>query len=238
VLCFNARRSLLYLLPVLLVTIFSAAVFVDFWHAGLLVPLVIALLWITWPAASDSNKIRYETIGRTALLFLVGTQILWSAHAVAYDHYHAYSPDLATANFLRPFVKDGATIAVTSVNMAHVQAYDDVGISPYFDHNIYINQPYSFWWWSKNNPTEHLFDVALRSHHPRIVLVETLQGSSNQPINLNFPKIKLLTDSGYSLTNVFCGAKPARLELKPRRMCHLIFQYSGSRQNPSAKPKD
>ncbi len=163
-LCLHARRSAVFLLPVLFFVLFSAAVHIAFWHSGLLVPLIICLLWITWPA--PGRLYRYEILGHAALLFLVGVQIVWSAYAIDYDHYNAYAPSLAAAKFLKPLVREGATVAVTSIDGNMGNNFEAVGLLPYFDHNIYVNQPQAFWWWSTSNPTEHLFDVALRSHLP------------------------------------------------------------------------
>jgi len=223
VLCFHARRTVFYLLPVLLFAAFSGAVHVNWWHAGLLVPLVLCLLWTTWPAPEMSVS-RYELTGRLALVFVIGVQILWSGYAIAYDHVHAYSPDLTTANFLRPYVQNGTPIAVTYLgNPPEDHDFWAVGIQPYFEHNIYTNQSESFWWWSENNRTEERFR-ALLPFHPHLVLAEMLAQYSGQPVDMNNPKIKLLLDSGYTLTNVFCGVQPQRLAPGPTN-CHLIFQY-------------
>jgi hypothetical protein len=219
-----ARRGLTYLLPVLLFACFCGAVHVEFWHAGLVIPLVICLLWITWPARGRSVS-RYEAIGRGAMIFMAGTQILWSAYALAYDHSHAYSPDLAASKFLEPFVRGGAKIAVTYMDEPFNHSWNAVGILPYFDHNIYMNWPNSFWWWSTNDRTEDLFLAALRTQ-PRIILVEAHSFHPNQPINLEDPKIKNLAKAGYRLTNVFCGAMWLRSQgVEVVNGCHLIFQH-------------
>jgi len=220
--CFLARRSFIYLLPVLLCASFSATVYLSFWHAGLLVPLVICLLWITWPAPGCSVS-RYETIGLAAMVVMAGTQILWSAFAVTYDHSHAYSPDLAAYQFIKPLVREGATIAVTYLDRSQENQFDDVGILPYFDQKIFINQPDAFWWWSTNNHTEDTFLTALGTS-PSIVLVEVRQPRSGQPIDLRDPKLENLTKAGYRLTNVFCGARPERFQVVGSS-CHLIFQH-------------
>jgi hypothetical protein len=221
--CLRARSSLLYLLPIPLFAIFCGVITLAFWHAGLLVPLVICLLWITWPMAEHKLS-RGEIIGRTALLFMAGVQILWAGYALAYDHSHAYSPDLAAAKFLRPFVREGDKIAVTYLNETRIGAYASVGILPYFDRNIFMNQPAPFWLWSDKNPTESYFPAALRSH-PKIVLVEIRQMGNGAPFPLQQPKIQLIRSEGYQLTNVFCGIRPQRLELG-ERTCHLIFRRS------------
>jgi hypothetical protein len=228
-LCLRFRRSLFYLLPVMLFAIFSGAVQVEFWHAGLLVPLVICLLWVTWPSLNYHKVPQYELIGRVALVALAGTQILWSGYALAYDHCHADSPDLAASKFLSPLVKENATIAVTFLNsdIAKAQDYDDVGILPYLDRNPYLNQPLSFWWFSTHNRSEEMYPAALRSR-PRIVLVEMLQTTPSQSIAPKGAKIDLLTQNGYRLTHIFCGAKPLRLQVQPSP-CHLIFEQSNSK---------
>jgi hypothetical protein len=228
-LCLRARRSLFYLLPVMLFACFSGTVYVSFWHAGLLVPVVICILWITWPAPGCSVS-RYEAIGRGAMIFVAGTQILWSIYSLAYDHSHAYSPDLAASKFLQPFVRDGAKIAVTDT----CTVFNAVGILPYFDHNIYMNLPNPFWSWSANDPTAELFTAALRTQ-PRIVLVEICQPHPGPPINLQDPKIEKLTQAGYRLTNVFCGAHTERFQAIGNN-CHLIFQHFGESHGLSANP--
>jgi len=224
--CFHARRRFFYLLPVIAFACFSGAVYAAWWHLGLLVPLVLCLLWITWPSRMFEISL-YEKIGRGALVVMAATQIAWSAYAIAYDHYKPYSPDLAASRFLRPFVNEGAAIALTYASGdAGAKAYPAVGLMPYFDRNIFINQPDTFWSWSSSNTTERDFPAALISH-PRFVLVESRQRSSGEPINLQEPKIQSLTKTGYELTNVFCGARPERFEAR-EQICHLIFTYKAS----------
>jgi hypothetical protein len=231
-LCFRARRRLLYLLPVLFFACFCGTGYATWWHVGLLIPLVICLLWITWPAP-EALVSRYEMMGRAAMVLMAGTQILWSVYVLAYDHSHAYSPDLAAYKFLQPFVRENAKIAVTYVDEPWIHSYEAVGILPYFDHNIYMNLPNGFWWWSSNDSTESQFAAALRAQ-PHVVLVEVRQ-LHPEPINLESPKMQILTKSGYRLTNVFCGAKPERFTIG-ETSCHLIFQHFGSSQERVARP--
>ena len=219
-LCLRARRGLIFLLPVLLFAVFSGAIYVAPQHMGLLVPLVICVLWITWPELGCRST-QYEKAGRVALVFMVGTQILWSSYALTYDHFHAYSPGLATAQFLKPFVREGATIVVSYIDQPDGQDCDDVAILPYFDHNIFLNQQYPFWWWSYKNRTEDNF-LALLPSRPRIVVVEA-RPKPGEMINMEDAKVGLLIKYGYRLTNEFCGSIPVRLELG-LTSCSLIFQ--------------
>jgi hypothetical protein len=199
--CLRARQSLFYLLPVLLFACFCGTVYATWWHVGLVVPLTLSLLWITWSRSGPVFSPQ-EAACSVALIVMVGVQLLWSAYAIRYDHSRAYSPDLAAARFLKPLVGDGATIAVTYLNEPWVHAFQAVGILPYFEHNIYINQPDSFWWWSERNRTEDLFPAALRSR-PRIVLVELRQAHPGQSIQLTGPQ---LTDPKIDLLRNQAGA--------------------------------
>lgn len=219
--CLRARRSLLYLLPVLFFAVFSGAVYAQFWHMGLLVPLIIAIFWITWPE-QGAERGSYEMVGQISLFCMTAVQLLWSGYALHYDHYHDYSGNPAAAEFLKPFVRENATIAVTFVGQDADQTFNAVGILPYFDSNIFANWPDSFWWWSNRNSTEQRFNALLPSH-PRIVLVETHPLHPLDPVDFDQPKIQRILLAGYKLTNSFCGSVPERLELVITS-CHLVFQ--------------
>lgn len=223
---FHARHKLYFLLPVMFFAAFSGAVSVAWWHAGLVIPLLIFLLWVTWHAPGTGTG-ELEIAGRIALVIMIGTQILWSGYALYYDHYYAYSPDPAAAKFLSPYVREGATIAVTYVsgpNDKRVRAFPAVGILPYFDRNIYVNTPYPFWWWSDQDPTEDRFNALLPTH-PRIVIVEETHTNPVERLNLDDPKFVSLLNDGYRFTDVFCGTQPRQLE-PGETLCHAIFEYS------------
>jgi hypothetical protein len=230
VLVLFARRSYFYLLPVLFFAGFSGTVLCGFWHWGLIVPLVLTLLWITWPLPG-SDLSPFEFVARVALIYMVGTQIVWSAYAIRYDHNNDYSPNPAAAQFLRPRVQAGATIAVTYLDdsptpFAAHNIFSATGILPYFDGSIYMNQADPFYWWSDKNPSDRIFNELLPSH-PDIVLAETLQVESAPSIDQSGHRAGLLMKSGYRLTNRFCGSLPFRTELVLTN-CHLIYQYAGN----------
>ena len=224
---FTARRKLLYLLPVLYFAIFCGAVRCAWWNAGLLIPYLACALWITWPAPG-SRPYEFDKAARVALATLIGTQILWTGYALFYDHYYAFSPDAAAAEFLKPFVTEGAKIAVTYWTddpTWEIRAYPSVGIQPYFDHNIYANTPYPFWWWSDQDSSEDRFEAILPSH-PQIVLVETVYLRSVQKLDLDHPKYAALMRDGYRYRSAYCGAQPQGWGLGAT-ICHVFLEYYG-----------
>lgn len=232
---FAARHKLIYLLPVLLFSIFCGEVHVAWWHAGLLVPCLICILWVTWPARGKGPT-EFDKAGYIALIVMIGTQILWSGYALFYDHYYAYSPDAAAAEFLKPYVNEGATIAVTYAkgdSFWKGKAYPSVGIEPYFDHNIYVNTTHPFWWWSDQDQSEDRFNVVLPLH-PQFVVVELVALHPLSAIPLDRAVFVTLRKEGYEYRTTFCGTQP--LELDPGvTICHVIYEHPGGDGSPGAK---
>lgn len=225
---FAARRKLLYLLPVLFFAIFSGAVYFNWWHAGLTIPLLISILWITWPGAWE-GPFEFDWSARIALAVVIATHIAWSGYALVYDHFHAYSPDPAAARFLRPYVYHGDKIVVTYSKVNPTwggKAFPAIGILPYFDHNIFANLPYPFWWWSRYDTSTAQFAVLLPAH-PRIVIVDIADKHPYSPERLDTPEYRLLIKNDYRYRTSFCGSLPLMFQLGAT-VCHVIFEYSPS----------
>ena len=204
----------------------------DVYKRQLLFPFAICVLWITWPAP-DQSGFKYEVIGRIALAGFAALQICWSAYALDFDHYHAYAPDQAAAEFLRPFVRAGSSIAISYVGDTGCQTCGSVGLMPYFDRGMYINEPDPFWSWSSHNPTEKLFQQLLPTH-PDIVILEAAPLHPDRIFDPDDAKIRQVTSAGYTFTHMFCGEMPEGFQLK-RESCHLIFQQIHNQQEPAAK---
>jgi hypothetical protein len=221
----GARRKIIYLLPLLLFAGLSAFAYFTWWHAGLLVPLIICLLWITWPEPGATLP-QFDKALNVALGVMIATHILWAGYAYIFDHYRAFSPDRAAAEFLRPYVDSNSPIAVTYVksDQWHGYAYPAVGILPYFSHNIYLNLPYPFWWWSDQDPSESRFQSVMPSH-PRLVLVEVVDPGPIKPIAWSDPVFASLFRSGYVYRSAFCGSQPQRFE-EAISICHVFLEYT------------
>lgn len=224
VMCFYERRALYYLIPVLCLAEFSGISNVSFWHEGLVNPLLISILWITWPCPS-ADKGRFERLCRIALVVVFATQTLWTAHAVAYDYRNNYSGDAAAAKFLAPYVRGKATIAVTYAGNDDASGLA-VGILPYFLEPIFANWPKNFWWESTRNRSGQNLDALLRDH-PDVIIAETYFPGSQYNLDLSTSRIKSLVNSDYRITNLFCGSQPERRSFY-LTTCHIILRNSKS----------
>jgi hypothetical protein len=221
---FAQSRHLLYLLPVGMCVAFSALSYVNFWHAGLLIPCLIALYWITWrPREAVASRRFLNILTDAAIIYAVLVQCAWTVHALAYDYAHMYAPDQVTAQFLSPYVTQNIPIAVASFQDDGIGAFKSVGILPYFDHNIYMNQRLPFWFWSTQNDVAASFSSALQ-HHPGVILLEYTGPVPYSPrMDGESPQLALTRAAGYQHTHTFCGAIPERMGFG-EYTCHLVFQ--------------
>ncbi|WP_263366832.1 hypothetical protein [Edaphobacter bradus] len=220
------HHRLVYLLPVAALACLSGYAF-SFWHAGLIVPTLIAIFWIIAedPALLSTPPLsRKRRIVLTAgLLCFIAIQIGWTAYAVAWDFTRPYSPDLATAKFLTPYVEAGEPIGLTYAGDEDRVAFVSVGLAPYFSKSIFFNHPRPYWWWSTHERQPNAFEDLLRQHPPMIV-VESLGAHASDPPQISSdPKIQRLQGSGYTLTHIFCGAMPQRFGSR-EEICHVIYE--------------
>jgi hypothetical protein len=161
-------------------------------------------------------------------------QILWACYAIDFDHYNAFSPDRATAEFLRPYVRQGASIAVTYAYDPEGRGFFSIGILPYFDRNIFINLPEPFWLWRNGDQSEEMF-ARLLPDKPDLVVVEQNSNDPGLPIDFENPRIQLLDHDGYRFTHMFCGVMPVGFQLVGKS-CHLIFERATSPPSPRDTP--
>lgn len=219
------RGQALYLLPVATLELFSTQ-YVYLWHAGLVVPTLIAVFWIAQQSEHTHVAPHWEERAAAGLIgYAIVCQIAWAAYAIAFDYSHAYSPDLAAVHYLEPRIRAGEKIAVTSLRQTLPQTYA-VGIEPYFAQGLFMNREHPFWFFSNKDRTETSFPEALQQHPP-LVLVEFVQYDPpphfNAATDVWGPKASLLESNGYTLTHAFCGEQPYHLR-NQLQICHLIFE--------------
>ncbi len=215
---FKRTKLLLYLLPTATLALLCGYVF-TFWHAGLIVPTAITICWIAWPQITRTTQGWRPILIYIALVIVV--QEAWTVRAV---YHHRYSPDIETARFLAPYVEAGDTMAVTYVKRDDVNAFHSVGLYPYFDHPLFINEPRPYWLWSTHEHTFNEFDRAMDSHPELVVAMYfDIYHRFNPSKDLTGPRVARIQKDGYRLTNTFCAEKPEGFRDR-EETCFLIFQ--------------
>jgi hypothetical protein len=212
-------RKLHYLLPAVFLVVL-AHVYAWFWHAGLMLPCVIALLWMTWPGQElRFRKLPlYEQLPVLMLLLIAAVQISWAEFAFQFDHAHDYSPGPATAAFMKPYVVSHASI------LAIGNDFLSVAVEPYFDGKVFLNEPYPYYWWSTLNPSKILYKNLLASGPKVVVLEWRFRDYPGSETVAALPLAQQLISLGYRNTHTFCGGvvKPGREILEWD--CDLIYQ--------------
>ena len=213
---FNRIGQSFFLLPVATLAL-ACGYFSSFRHAGLVVPTAITLCWIAWPELKSYQGWRPVGI---CIAICIAVQIAWTIRAI---HHHPYAPDLETARFLAPYVKAGDTMAVTYVKRADVNAFHYIGLYPFFDHPIFINERDPYWLWNTRMHTFNQFDRAMKENPDIVVAVFWDTRPFDPAKDLTGPRIERLQKDGFRLTNTFCAAKPEGFEDR-ENTCFLIYQ--------------
>ena len=216
---FFRTRNLHYLIPPFFLVVLCH-IYAFFWHSGLMLPCVIALLWMTWPRreAPFGKLPLYEQLPLLMLLLIAAVQISWAEFAFQFDRAHDYGSGAATAAFLKPYVISHAKIVEIGNDFL------SVGVQPYYDHKIFLNQPYAYYWWSNTNPAKLSYQQLLMGQPDIVVLEWRFRDFPATATIAAIPLAKQLTDMGYRNTHTFCGGlvRPGRDILEWD--CDLVYQ--------------
>jgi hypothetical protein len=216
-------RQLYYLIPAILLVAFCH-VYAFLWHAGLMLPCVIALMWMTWPSSGSVKNLPfrklplYEQLPLLLLLLIALVQISWAEFAFRFDEVHDYSSARQTAAFLKPFVASSARIlAIGNDSLS-------TGVEPYFDRKVFLNEPFPFYWWSTLNPSKLRYKELLAERPEVVVLEWRFRDYPTGETITALPLAEQLTGLGYRNTHSFCGGlvRPGREILEWD--CDLIYQ--------------
>jgi hypothetical protein len=216
------------LLPYLLVVLVFSSMYLAPRHCGMLMMCFLIAAWLAWPATSQPSSRLLQTV--TAILLLMAIeQIGWTAHSLWSDIHEPSAPSVETAAFLKQH--PDARIAGFY--------YHTVGALPYFDHNIYVNQPNPYWLWSRNERTVQRAPATIATR-PDIVVVGGWSASPrngditsdwrrpdaapSRVANNDWYQIVPYAEAhGYHPTHVFCGEQFMRFGYS-ERLCDVILQ--------------
>ena len=214
---FFRTRNLHYLIPAVFLVVLSH-LYGWFWHSGLMLPCVIALLWMTWPRLPLRKLPLYEQLPLLMLLLIAAVQISWAEFAFQFDHEHAYASGATTAAFLKPYVTSGVGIVEIGNDFL------SVATQAYYDQKIFLNQPYAYYWWSTFNPAKLRYQKLL-AERPQIVILEwRFRDFPTAGTVAAIPLAEQLTGLGYRNSHTFCGGlvQPGRDILEWD--CDVIYQ--------------
>ena len=211
----------LYLIPIVSVAILSSLGYWNYWHLGFASIALITTAWIAWRPVDPQWKWAVTYI----FAIWLAIQLSYSVFAFAWDHEHAYSPDKAAAQYLAHFVDNGLPLALTVANKSEVGAFHSVGLGPYFDHPIFMNQPRAYWLWSTHEHTNEQVNAALDQNPAAIVAMFYRHDYHrfDRARDLDTRRLHPLYERGYGVTQVFCGEKPEGFELR-EEICEIVLE--------------
>jgi hypothetical protein len=216
------------LLPYLLVVLVFTSMYLAPRHCGMLMMCFLIAAWLAWPATSQPSSRPLQAV--TAVLLLMAIeQMGWTAHSLWSDIHEPSAPSVETAAFLKQH--PDARIAGFY--------YHSVGALPYFDRNIYINQPSPYWLWSRNQRTVQRAPATIATRPDIVVVGGWSESPRNGEITSDWrppeaaPSGVVKNDwyqivpyaeaHGYRPTHVFCGEQFMRFGYS-ERLCDVILQ--------------
>jgi hypothetical protein len=202
-----SRRNLLDFLPYILLQLLFEYVVSRAWHLGTVFVAIVGILWINWPREDEPHEPAWRGILTLALMVICVEQCFWTVHAIRNDMTGQYSGDEQAAAFLAGHI-DGKKVAGFS--------YHSVGVLPFFQKNIFYNQPKdAFWYWSRKVLVDERALDALKEHPDYIDIGFAVhpRGNSNSVesdpewIRTCYPDVeKEIVNTGqYVETHRFCG---------------------------------
>jgi len=143
------KLGLLYILPLVLLSILFAVKYRNLWHQGILFLLWIFVLWLSLEKQKNQKPgtLFKSVIAGVAVVLVV--QVYWCVDALGYDLYHNYSAGYSVAKYIKANGLEKENI--------YVSGWKNISILPYFSKNIFFNHnngsKHRFWNWSVNNVT-------------------------------------------------------------------------------------
>lgn len=229
------------LIPWLLLILAFSRMYLAPRHAGMLWETLVACLWLTWPATRRTPSRNLLWLRRATLAALVLAclnQLQWTGHAVWSDMHEPYAGDQAMASWLKS-LGPGKRIAGFG--------YHSIGVTGYFHHPLYFNQPTTWWTWSQKPRIDARAPYAIATHPDVIIfggwnwsernadvsedwVKPDLKTLNKIPLNDEFGIIPYAQTHGYRVTHRFCGHGFLRSGYA-EEYCQVALQ-----PDPSAQP--
>ncbi|MCW3111680.1 MAG: hypothetical protein JWR18_76 [Segetibacter sp.] len=143
------KLTLLYLIPLILLSILFGIKYRNLWHQGVLFLLWVFALWLSYEKFRDNKPTLLSKSVIAGMAVVLAVQIYWCVDALSYDIKHNYSAGYSVAQYLKANKLDKENI--------YVSGWKNISILPYFQKNIFSNHnngsDHRFWNWSTHNVT-------------------------------------------------------------------------------------
>ena len=200
------RRQLLLLTPLLVLALFLGFIYAREWHLGLVWVVLLMILWAAWDTDASVPGITLQRVLALVLALVSVLQLPWTWRAMRFDRREQYYPSRQAAAYLHT-LPAGLRIA---------GFWDTTTILPYFDRNIFFNQPReSFIWYSTRNMV-NADAAATLATRPDVAVVW-----SRNPTIMAMAKAE-----GYRETHRFCGT-PYLPNVVNEPSCYVFLEPAG-----------
>lgn len=192
---FTKKTATVYLLPLVVILCFSAIVYRNVWHQGILFFLWMFVLWLSFDKDDSQINASFRKNVVYMIALVLGVQIFWTIKSFTYDLNKNYSASHQVASYIKENNLQNGKIFITG--------WKSIAVLPYFDRNIFYNlnngSDKRFWFWSTNNTTELGVDSCVREKvqkdRPNTIIV-----SSHY-----IPRRKTISFEGYKYVRLFKG---------------------------------
>jgi hypothetical protein len=219
------KMALVYLLPMLLLSILFAIKYRNWWHQGVLFLLWLFVLWISYEKNKDKLGMAFRHTLTGGIALVLATQVYWCINSLVYDLNNSYSGSKSLANYIKANQLQDQKI--------YVSGWRNISVLPYFSKNIFYNHNngsnHRFWNWSTNNVTSvgatpPVLDT-IGCEQPEVVIFASDHIPSRQLIEL----------PGYKPVAFFKGYlcwKTGVIEPE----CYLVFRKKNREQEQEQEP--
>lgn len=195
--CFTRHRLLLFILPVGCMIALYSVVHGYAHHHGTAFLAAVTALWIAWPSEEEqdvfSRRQTWELRGMLVLLLALCTVNIWDAAVVISREYrYPYSGAEDAAKYLRSVGADRGPMFGLLYGVAAVNAY--------FDHNLFANNPTTYFHHGLPLPGTYLDVSELYRIRPEYVVVYSVE-----PDLLLREGASQLTSRGYEIVHFSDG---------------------------------
>lgn len=225
--CFWRRKGFAFGLSVGLLVVFYTVIHGAAHHHGTVFVAAIAGLWIAWPTKEE--ECFFEGIDRTAamaaktmVLVLCAFNIWDAAVVIRREYLYPYSGAADAAHYLKSVGADRGPMFGFLFGVVAVQAY--------FDHNIFINNPSSYFHHGLPLKTTQLDPEELARMKPEYVVAYSME--PELMVKIGVPEV---TSRGYDLVHFSDGYYLYKRGVFEREV-YFIFRRSHRAENWPATP--